>query len=250
MKELIKKFIKTQTPKFFLNIYNRYKYNLIKTRLMSNRDCPICKFKGKFKTFGVPERIDAQCPNCQSLERHRLLFLNLDKNIINYKNEGIKEPILHFAAEEVLEKYFRGKYRNYKTADLHLASDMQINIENIEVPDNTFNTIIANHVLEHVDDDKASKEIYRVLIPKGILIVMVPIIEGWEKTYEDKSITNENNRCIHYGQGDHVRFYGRDFRQRIEKNGLKLFQELTAEGKDVIKYGLMRGEKVFVFIKP
>ena len=45
---------------------------------------------------------------------------------------------------------------------------------------------------------------------------MVPIIEGWEETYEDKSI-NENNRCIHYGQGDHVRFYGKDFRQRIEK---------------------------------
>ena len=79
---------------------------------------------------------------------------------------------------------------------------------------------------------------------------MVPIIEGWEETYEDKSIINENNRCIHYGQGDQVRFYGKDFRKRIKKNGLKLFQELTAEGKDVIKYGLMRGEKVFVFIKP
>ena len=71
-----------------------------------------------------------------------------------------------------------------------------------------------------------------------------------EKTYEDKSITSENNRCIHYGQGDHVRYYGRDFRQRIEKNGLKLAQELTAEGNDVIKYGQKRGEKVFVFIKP
>ena len=258
MKKLIKKFIKTLTPKFFLNIYDRYKYDLIKTRLMSPRECPICKYKGVFKTFGVPERIDAQCPNCNSLERHRLLFLNLHKKIINNENEDIKEPILHFAAEEVLENYFRDKYKNYKTADLQVTpdftfskkSDIQLNIENIEIPDNTFNTIIANHVLEHVDDDKASKEIYRVLIPKGIFIVMIPIIEGWEKTYEDKSITSENNRSIHYGQGDHVRYYGRDFRQRIEKNGLKLTQELTAEGKEVIKYGLKRGEKVFVFIKP
>ena len=106
MKKLIKKFIRTLTPKFFLNIYDRYKYDLIKTRLISPRECPICKYKGIFKTFGVPERIDAQCPNCNSLERHRLLFLNLDKKIINNENEGIKEPILHFAAEEVLENYF------------------------------------------------------------------------------------------------------------------------------------------------
>ena len=106
----------------------------------------------------MPERIDAQCSNCNSLERHRLFFLNLDKKIINNENEGIKEPILHFAAEEVLENYFRDKYKNYKTADLQVTpdfifskkSDIQLNIENIEVPDNTFNTIIANHVLEHV----------------------------------------------------------------------------------------------------
>ena len=39
------------------------------------------------------------------------------------ENNGIKEPILHFAAEEVLENYFRDKYKNYKTADLQVTPD-------------------------------------------------------------------------------------------------------------------------------
>ncbi|MDA9972620.1 hypothetical protein N9E39_01295 [Candidatus Pelagibacter ubique] len=30
-------------------------------------------------------------------------------------------------------------------------------------------------------------------------------------------IVSEKERCIHYGQGDHVRYYGRDFRQISEK---------------------------------
>jgi hypothetical protein len=52
----------------------------------------------------------------------------------------------------------------------------------------------------------------------------------------------------HYGQSDHVRYYGADVRDRIRAAGFKL-SEFTAEGEDVLTYGLQRGEKVFVATK-
>lgn len=109
--------------------------------------------------------------------------------------------------------------------------------------------IIANHVLEHVDDAKATKELSRILRPNGILLCMAPIIEGWLTTYEKPDIATDEKRMLHFGQEDHVRFYGRDFRDRISKGGLSLSEEITAQGEDVIRHGLVRGEKVFVFHK-
>ena len=110
--------------------------------------------------------------------------------------------------------------------------------------------VLANHVLEHVSDYKACEELFRILKRGGLFVCQVPIIEGWDETYEDDSIVTDAGRELHYGQIDHIRYYGRDFRARVERSGLKLVSEITARAKDVVKYSLLRGEKVFVFQKP
>ena len=74
---------------------------------------------------------------------------------------------------------------------------------------------------------------------------MVPIVEGWEETYENDSVSNDVERTLHFGQNDHVRYYGRDFRERNSEAGF-IVDEITAYGEEVIRFGLMRGEKVFV----
>jgi predicted SAM-dependent methyltransferase len=109
--------------------------------------------------------------------------------------------------------------------------------------------VVANHVLEHVDDKKASAELSRVLKRDGFLVCQVPIVEGWETTYEYKSITSDEAWSLHFGQADHVRFYGADFRRRMSEGGFKLIKEITAEGVDVVKHGLVRGEKRSFFKK-
>jgi len=38
-----------------------------------------------------------------------------------------------------------------------------------------------------------------------------------EKTYEDFSITSPKEREIHFGQDDHVRQYGEDYPERLQK---------------------------------
>ena len=250
MQTILKKILKFFIPGSILKLRSTYLSTRLSLKPIAKRTCNICNFEGWFDRFGIPPRLDAQCPKCASLERHRLLMLTLSKNSINLDINEKTDHVLHFAAEPILEKIFRKKYKNYKTADLYNNADLKLNLEEMTLPNDTYKLIIANHVLEHVNNDKkAASELSRILTKDGILIVMVPIIEGWNKTYENPQITSDEERTIHFGQRDHVRCYGRDFRERIKSGGLKLAYEITAEGQNVINFGLLRGEKVFVFTK-
>jgi len=102
----------------------------------------------------------------------------------------------------------------------------------ISVPDQSFDCIVCSHVLEHVDDKKALAEIYRALRRGGVALIMLPVIEGWAKTYENQTVRTPEERKRHYGQADQCRYYGADIRDRIRSAGFQL-EEFTAEGEDV-----------------
>src|SRR6185312_3599952 len=208
------------------------------------RACPICEFKGLFEHFGRPPRIDARCPSCGSLERHRLFWLWFAREAA-----GLAEPILHVAPEKALAERLARLYARYSTADLFDPADLKLDIENIDLATATIRKVICNHVLEHVSDTKALGEICRVLSEDGRLIASVPIVEGWDQTYEDDSITTPIEREVHFGQFDHVRYYGSDFRDRLRRAGFSRIDEVTAQGRDVVDYGLLRGEKIFICAK-
>ena len=206
------------------------------------RECPCCGYLGIFKAFGNPPRYDAKCPQCGSLERHRLLFIvDRDKGIL----DGVSS-ILHFAPEPIVRNYLQNKVNKYTSADLFKSDvDLKEDIENISLPSESVESVLCSHVLEHVNDKKALKSINRILKPGGKLITMVPICEGWEKTYENIAIKDPVQREIHFGQHDHVRFYGRDFIERMTRAGFEV-TFYTAKLEDCIKYSLIRGEKIFV----
>jgi SAM-dependent methyltransferase len=193
--------------------------------------CPICDFTGRFPAFGLPPRLNAQCPKCRSLERHRL-FVLCDREHSLFNDQ---QTALHFAPEPSISTFVSCRVRDYRTADIEPGrADMALDIENIDLPDAVLDVIIANHVLEHVDDAKALREIFRILRPGGRFISMVPIIEGWDHTYENPSIVTPADRARHFGQRDHVRYYGRDYRDRIRNAGFNL-QEFGASGEDCVR---------------
>jgi hypothetical protein len=225
----LKKFVKTLLPRVILDLRIYY----LSTYPYLKKECPICLFKGLYRSV---------CPQCESLPRHRLFWLWWMEN-----QRGIKPPILHFAPEKSISGALRGFYgKDYQTADLINGSDIELDIEHLGLEDETVGAIICHHVLEHVDDRKALREIYRVLIQGGTFICSVPIIEGWEETYENGLLVSAKERHEHFGQGDHLRYYGRDFRTRLNTAGLVVDFEYVATPSRSVQYALERGERIFI----
>ena len=127
----------------------------------------------KFIPYGYNKvRKNALSPSTYSLERHRMLWLYL-KNETEIFNRKIK--LLHFAPEPAFHRIFK-KSNNilYDTIDLNSPlAKIKADICNLPLEDNTYDFILCNHVLEHIDDDvKAMSELYRVLKKGGILGVV------------------------------------------------------------------------------
>lgn len=204
--------------------------------------CPLCNERRRFVVSGRPPRPNALCPACESLERHRLLFsyLNLHPELT------LGKSILHFAPESAIERYLTQQEPNeYITADLAPGrADIVLSIEDITWS-NHFDLIIASHILEHVNDRIALRELYKSLKPGGLAIVMVPIVEGWASTYENAQVKTDAERLRHFGQEDHIRVYGRDLRTRIQDAGFSL-EEFTASPADCLAMGLTPGERIFL----
>lgn len=215
-------------------------------------ECPICggHFR-KFLPYGYGEAMDNRlCPKCLSLERHRLLWLYL-KEKTGFFTDNLK--VLHFAPEQPFLKRFRAlKNLDYTTADIDSPiADLNLDVTEMNIPDNQYDVLICNHVLEHVDNvDKAFSEIKRVLKPGGRAILMVPINPDVD-TFEDPSVTDPEERKRLFGQYDHVRQFGRDYADVLSKAGFKvtadrLYYELPDEKREKMHLARKGEELVYV----
>ena len=128
--------------------------------------------------------------------------------------------------------------------------DLVFDITDMNFGDSCFDFIICNHVLEHIQDDrKAMSELFRVLKPSGEAILQVPISKYNKGTFEDFLIILPEEREKYFGQKNHVRIYGRDYKGRLESVGFKV--ELYDIKKDlsikaIKKYGLNEEEILYI----
>ena len=206
------------------------------------RLCPVCGYRGMFSP--VRHKPEIWCPSCDSRPRHRLLKLWVDREMALPE----RARVLHFAAEPFARDWFEARGAEYLTADIDEWHDLSLDIEAMALPDASFDMVIANHVLEHVDDARALAEIFRVLRPGGQAVLTVPMVEGWDATYEKPGLTEEERR-LRYGDPLHRRFYGRDVRDRITAAGFRL-EEFAGTEPEVSRHALHRGERVFIGVRP
>jgi SAM-dependent methyltransferase len=195
---------------------------------------------------------DLICPKCASIQRKRLLWLYLHREFNIDKNKPV---ILDFSPNRNIMRRLKEKLgKNYHTTDYqNPRTDFQYDITNINCADEMYDLVICYHVLEHIDDDKkAMKELYRILKPGGILLSQVPFREN-AATLEDAQINTPELREQHYGQDDHVRYYGKqDFIDRLETTGFKVNPTLYAKtfsAQEIEYFGLNEMEVIFVCIK-
>ena len=190
--------------------------------------CPCCdarfrRFKANPYTIRTdyfnPDRYKGQeqhiiCPVCESLPRHRILATWLE----SHKSE-LKGKILYFAIEDGICSWFKRNGIDVTTADLYTDADLKLDIENTGLADGTWDLIVCNHVLEHVNDyRKALQELHRILKADGRLIVSFPIDEILETVKEDRT-ADEKERIRSFGQIDHWRLFGRDSKAMLRAAG-------------------------------
>lgn len=201
----------------------------------------------------VRTRTNALSPHTLSLERHRALWIYL-KEYTDFFSASNR--MLHMAPEYCFIKRFKSiESLDYVTGDLDSPwADHHFDVHSIPFEDESFDIIMANHLMEHVDDDRAVlSEFYRVMKPGGWGILQVPIDWTNPATEEDRSITDPVELERLYWQRDHLRLYGfEDYPFRLRDAG---FTVEIVNMKDVLgasrydRYALGGEQWVFVVKK-
>jgi len=196
-----------------------------------NNVCPICH-KGLVSFdpfFGTNMRDNALCPNCESLERHRLCWTYLT----HYTDIFDKEcNVLQAAPSECLMGGFM-KSKNVHYNRIGVVADPISNLN-----DGVFKYIICNNILQRVKDEEGFlSEMFRVLAPDGIAIISSYINMKNEKTIEDRNATST------------FRTYGKDFIQRLSGYNISVTETKARDifAKEKIKtLGLSNDEFLFI----
>ena len=142
MKKIIRFFLRN-IPRKYLQRFVYFSMKFLKVFYIGNRvECPVCgKHYRKFLPYGyVHSRENALCPNCLSLERHRLLWLYLKEETNIFKDNL---SFLHIAPELCFMGYFR-KQENikYTTADLESPwADIHLNVEDMPLETSSYDVV-------------------------------------------------------------------------------------------------------------
>lgn len=198
------------------------------------------------------------CPICWSGTRTRLAhtYLQLESGVFEQER-----CVLHIAPEMgIFWALSRAARIDYRTGDTNPANYeyakgmVKLNATSIGFDDETFDVVIANHVLEHIPDDRrALLEIWRVLKPGGWAMLQVPISHMLAETREDAAVRSAMERERLFGQDDHVRLYGLDYPERLESQGFEVecYDPLDRLGSAKIEEWMLNPrEKVFIARKP
>ena len=187
------------------------------------------------------------CPHCSSYERTRHFWLHLQRTRFLYS----RPRVLHFAPEAGLERQLRAALGgNLVTTDLEMPGvDVRSDITRLPFRDSEFDLSYCSNVLEHIPDDRAAmRELFRVLVAGGLAVIQVPI--RGDTTYEDITIQSADDRLKHFGQADHVRWYGRDIIKRLRDVGFEvteryLLDELGLTRADIVRFNVDKRELVY-----
>lgn len=233
-------------------VANRLRVLIARLHLSKDRQCCICRnYLGRFLPYRGGDRFvspfiacaglvgsdveNFSCPRCGAHDRERHLLLYLSATGLLQKMTAAR--ILYFAPERRLSSLIEGmRPERIVRADLFPSDDSitKVDMLDMEFADHEFDFVIANHVLEHVQDDRrALAEIQRVLRPGGFAILQTPYSSVLQATFEDAGLVSPEARLHAYGQEDHVRLYGRDIFDRFAAAG---FTPHVTHHADVLKH--------------
>ncbi|MGI9388512.1 MAG: class I SAM-dependent methyltransferase [Boseongicola sp.] len=133
--------------------------------------CSICggnKFvPGPLGRMAAKNTLPPRCENCGSLERHRIV-----RQVYDAIPVGMHENAraLQFADDPAAP---RERFKSFEISSYGIENSLDM--ASIDRPNESYDWVIANHVLEHVEDDFAAmRELLRIITAKGVIQITVP----------------------------------------------------------------------------
>jgi hypothetical protein len=181
---------------------------------MNEKNPATCNCCGSFEWTDMGIRKNIRCKHCGSLERTRVLKLQLDS--YNLPLKGMK--ILHLAPEKGIYDFFKSiDGIEYNPVDLNPSNfkfgevtKFDCCTDTEKLPSNYYDIIIHSHVMEHIPCNISAVliNLHRALKKDGFHFMCIPINGGFFA--EDYSDLSEDERTFRFGQSDHIRRFGRN----------------------------------------
>ncbi len=245
MYHLFKRIFKLLVPKRWWTVIEPYLRNLAAIPYVGNQfQCNLCDFR--MSQFVKKANGQLLCPRCGSLPRTRRLL-----EVLTTQFDLIDKTVLDFSPQKSLSnKLNQFDLKQYITADFkgEFVAQKKIDITAIEEEDCSFDLIICYHILEHIEQDqRAMKELFRVLKTGGSVLIQTPFKEG--EIYENSKIVEPKDRLRHFGQEDHVRIYSvKGLVSRLELTGFTV-EVMTWFAQESNFHGFKASETVLLATK-
>lgn len=112
-------------------------------------------------------RTPPRCTGCQSLERHRAFRALFDA----LRDDAFaRASILQFSNDRSCD---RAWFARHELSDFEGKNPLDL--QAIDRPDDTYDIVVCNHVIEHVERDRdAMRELLRVVRPGGFVFLSFP----------------------------------------------------------------------------
>lgn len=191
------------------------------------RWCNICRWSGS-AFGGIAHTESATCPQCQSIARDRFLIWCFTARTGPWRGARVIEtsPRLGTEYREFMKRWFE-----YRTSDFDLSAhrgDVQIDLQQIDLPDASVDVVLTPHVLEHVPDtDRALAELHRVIAPGGRMYLQVPLVYGQTAAPVTPEFHADNTPVFWN--------FGWDLTDRVRAAGFRTTVLVTEEYRDVLR---------------
>jgi SAM-dependent methyltransferase/glycosyltransferase involved in cell wall biosynthesis len=169
-----------------------------------------------------PTLDNALCPHCSCNDRERHLWLYLDQ--VGLLSDLNAKRVLDISPDAGVRRKIRERSPlEYITGDPFSgqAEDQAWNVQKLDFPDEYFDLILCNQVLERAaHPDKVLAEMARCLSPNGFLVAQTPYSPILKQTFELTIPINEQFSAYCFGKKDRLRLFGVDIMKRFRAAGL------------------------------
>lgn len=179
----------------FIFYFLKAALNLFIKNIFLRGQCNICNKKTIFFYYPLDESLanlsssyneSGVCFFCGCSHRNRVIY-----SIVRKQSEGKFNPSIYLpAGDGSLFRIIKRNFSNHRFSDYYpdgILTDNKIpheDLTNLSFKKNSFDFVVSEHVMEHINDPKqAFEEIYRVLRPGGQYIFSIPF-EANKKSVE------------------------------------------------------------------